>query len=334
MPVLLTCPDPLPPLYGVLIQLPPPDTPSEARAFLDHWRPEIAIFAEGELRPALIEDAARRKIPLLMADARAASAARREGWFPGLIRWTLAAFHQILALDDAAARAFRRAGAPSAALSVTGRLEEPSAALPCIEAERAALAEILPRGRSGWPPTARGRRGRRHRGAPQRPAAGASVAADRAARKASRADALAERAEAEGWGVARRASDQEPEPETELFLSTAAENGLWYRLAPITFLGGTLSGHRLPRDPMEAAALGSAILHGPRAGAMARPSGGLARRGRRGRCHRRTDLADALGDLLSPDRAARLAHAAWGVASDGAEVTETVLAVHPPSWTG
>jgi 3-deoxy-D-manno-octulosonic-acid transferase len=37
------------------------------------------------------------------------------------------------------------------------------------------------------------------------------------------------------------------------------------------------------------------------------------------------DLADALGDLLFPDRAARLAQAAWAVASDGAEVTDRVI---------
>ncbi len=38
------------------------------------------------------------------------------------------------------------------------------------------------------------------------------------------------------------------------------------------------------------------------------------------------DLSEALGDLLAPDRTARLAQAAWGVVSDGAEVTEAVLA--------
>jgi 3-deoxy-D-manno-octulosonic-acid transferase len=38
-----------------------------------------------------------------------------------------------------------------------------------------------------------------------------------------------------------------------------------------------------------------------------------------------SDLAEALGDLLAPDRAARLAQAAWIVASDGAEATEAVL---------
>jgi 3-deoxy-D-manno-octulosonic-acid transferase len=38
------------------------------------------------------------------------------------------------------------------------------------------------------------------------------------------------------------------------------------------------------------------------------------------------DLTDALGDLLAPDRAARLAQAAWTVVSDGAEATEALLA--------
>ena len=39
------------------------------------------------------------------------------------------------------------------------------------------------------------------------------------------------------------------------------------------------------------------------------------------------DLAEALGDLLSPDRAARQAHAAWTIASEGAEVTDTVMSL-------
>ena len=76
---------------------------------------------------------------------------------------------------------------------------------------------------------------------------------------------------------------------------------------------------------MEAAALGSAILHGPRAGVHGQAFGrlGAARAARA--VSSATDLADALGDLLSPDRTARLAQSAWAVASDGAEATETLL---------
>jgi 3-deoxy-D-manno-octulosonic-acid transferase len=93
----------------------------------------------------------------------------------------------------------------------------------------------------------------------------------------------------------------------------------------VTYLGGSLSGEGAKRDPMEAAALGSAILHGPRVGAYATAFGrlGAARAARA--VATAADLAEALGDLLSPDRAARLAGAAWAVASEGAEVTEQVL---------
>ncbi|MEZ5798874.1 MAG: glycosyltransferase N-terminal domain-containing protein [Paracoccaceae bacterium] len=326
--VLLTCPDPVV-APDTIVQLPPPDTPAEARAFLDHWRPDIGLFAGGELRPALIEQAAARKLPLLMVDARAPRLPKdRDGWFPGVIRGALSAFAQIGALDDAAARAFRRAGAPAAAVVVTGRLEQPSAALSCIEAERAALAQRFA-SRPVWFAAAL-------------PAAEeeAVMTAHRSALRQShrlllillpedpaRSDALSARAEAEGWAVALRARDEEPEPDTELFIvDNPAEIGLWYRLAPISFLGGSLSGAGAQRDPMEAAALGSAILHGPRAGSHGAAFGrlGAARAARAvASAH---DLAEALGDLLSPDRTARLAQAAWAVATDGAEATEALLA--------
>ncbi|MFZ9199684.1 MAG: hypothetical protein ACO22Z_10070, partial [Paracoccaceae bacterium] len=79
------------------------------------------------------------------------------------------------------------------------------------------------------------------------------------------------------------------------------------------------------RDPLEPAALGSAIIYGPRPGPYGATFGrlGAARAARA--VGSATDLAEALGDLLAPDRAALAAQAAWTVASDGAEVTEKVL---------
>lgn len=130
-----------------------------------------------------------------------------------------------------------------------------------------------------------------------------------------------------GWAVAQRALDEEPEPDIEVFVvDNPAEYGLWYRLAPVTFLGGSLLGKGSVRSPMEAAALGSAILHGPRTGLAGPVFGrlGVARATRA--VASASDLGDALGDLLAPDRAARLAQAAWAVASDGADVTEGILA--------
>ena len=57
------------------------------------------------------------------------------------IRSSLNSFHEIMALDEASARAFRKAGAAKVTLS--GRMEEPSAALHYQEPERASLAQQM-----------------------------------------------------------------------------------------------------------------------------------------------------------------------------------------------
>lgn len=328
LPVLLTAPAPMPPLPGVIIQPPPADSPADARAFLDHWRPEIALFAGGQLRPAVMHEAGERQIPMLVVNGKAPAFLReRDGWYPGLMRSALARFQAIMAVDEAAARAFRKGGAALSSVAVTGRMEEEGVVLPAVEAERAELARLLA-ARPVWF------------------AAGVTEAEEEAVlhahRKAlqhshrlllilmpedpARAAPLAERLEAEGWAIAQRALDEEPEPEIEIFVAdSAAEYGLWYRLAPVSFLGGSLLGKGPTRTPMEAAALGSAILHGPRTGVagpvFARLGAARATRA----VASANDLGDALGDLLAPDRAARLAQAAWAVASDGAEVTEIIL---------
>lgn len=327
VPVLLTCPATLAPHAGVIVQPPPPEVPAAARAFLDHWKPEIAVFSEGELRPVLVAAAQSRSLPMLMADARVPRLPRRrDGWYPGLTSLTLGALRRVMAVDEDAARAFRRAGAETVA--VTGRMEEESVALPCSEPERAALARRLAT-RPVWLAV----------DVPEAEEA-AVIAAHRAVllllhrallilvpKDAGRADALAAAIAAEGWQVARRSADEEPDGETEVFLADGGgEYGLWYRLAPVTFLGGTLLGEGCSRDPLEAAALGSALITGPKAGAHGAAHQRLARARAVRSILTPADLADAAGDLLAPDRAARLAQAAWAASSDGAEATERVLA--------
>jgi 3-deoxy-D-manno-octulosonic-acid transferase len=54
-----------------------------------------------------------------------------------------------------------------------------------------------------------------------------------------------------------------PDPSTEIYIAdTVGELGLVYRVAPIVFMGGSLVGHG-GQNPIEAARLGAAILHGP-----------------------------------------------------------------------
>lgn len=329
MSVVLTSPVNLPPRDGVIPQLPPDDTPAEVRTFLDHWRPELAVFSEGELRPVALHESGDRKIPLILVNGRAPVFLReRDIWYPGLMRSALSRFSDVYAIDEAAARSFRKAGAALDRVAVTGRMEEESAVLPCLETERSALARLL-EARPVWFAA----------GLPEAEEA-AVLHAHRVALQQShrlllillpdaleRTETLARKLEeADGWAVAQRIKDEEPDQGVEIFVvDNPAEYGLWYRLSPISFLGGSLNGRGPTRNPMEPAALGSAIIHGPRTDPYTPVFSRLAAARATRAVASSSDLADALGDLLSPDRAARLAQAAWAVASDGAEVTDRVL---------
>jgi 3-deoxy-D-manno-octulosonic-acid transferase len=297
---------------------------------LDHWKPDLIAFAEGELRPALLYEAHERHIPVALVDARSPVILRgREGWWPGLLRGLLGSFSAVLAVDQTAARALRRAGADSKTVQVTGRMEYPSAVLPCAEAERTALAALLAT-RPVWFAA----------GLPEAEE-DTVIAAHRSAMKLAhrlllilspqdpaRIATLAQRMEQdEGWTIACRNREEEPEPDVQVLIADPdVEYGLWYRLAPITYIGGGLGADGISRDPMEPAALGSAIIHGPRGGQFGAALGRLASASATCLVADGRDLATTLGELLSPDRSARLAQAAWAVESDGAEATDKTVA--------
>lgn len=328
--VLLTHPDARPGAQGPLVQIEPPaDIAAEVREFLNYWSPELILLAGGELRPALMHEAAARNLPVLMVEGRSPHLLPgRDGWYPGLLRSCLVTLRSAAVVDAAAARDYRRAGLDPARIQISGRLERSSLPLPYNEAERAALAGLLA-GRPVWLAMS----------VPQDEEA-AVIAAHRHAlglshrlllivvpQETGRAAPLAQRMEAaEGWQVARRSAEEEPDPDTEVFIADQpGEAGLWYRLAPVTYLGGSLAGGGCIEDPLAPATTGSAIIFGPRTGAFgpayARLGSALGAR----MVASAEDLGLALSDLLSPDQAARQAHAAWGVVSDGAELTAALL---------
>jgi len=141
------------------------------------------------------------------------------------------------------------------------------------------------------------------------------------------AGALAEALQADGWAFGRRTAGAAPGVDAQAYLAdTMGELGLWYRLAPVSFVGGSLDsigGH----NPFEPAALGSAILHGPHVANFADIYRRLTEAGAARLVSSPETLAEAVGALLSPDRAAEMAHAAWGVVSSGAEAVDRAVEV-------
>lgn len=100
----------LPP--GVLHQYLPVDAPGPADRFLDHWRPDLAVFVESEIWPNLLTAARARGVKLALLSARLSEASLR-GWSrtPASARALLGGFDLVLAQDEDTAARLRRLGA-------------------------------------------------------------------------------------------------------------------------------------------------------------------------------------------------------------------------------
>ena len=124
----------------VIHQYVPIDTPTAIARFLDHWRPDLAIFAESELWPNLILAAKAQGARLALVSARMTTASA-EGWgrVPAAARVVLGAFDLVMAQDEASRARLTTLGAacgPGLNLKLTG---EP---LPADEAELARLKSV------------------------------------------------------------------------------------------------------------------------------------------------------------------------------------------------
>jgi 3-deoxy-D-manno-octulosonic-acid transferase len=312
---------------------PPADTLPAARGFLAAWRPEVMVICGGSvvagLPAALIAQAHGAGCPVLLAESRLDTPPPGL-WQRAVLRALLARTRRVLLPDQRSASWLARLGVPEARLLVTGTITEPNDPLPCTEAERAALAGQL-HTRPVWFAV----------NVPEAEEAAVLAAHEQALQHAhrllliiapespDRAAALAASIEALGLVLARRALEQEPEEDVQVLLvDDLSELGLWYRLAPVSWLGGTLSGGGAPRPPFEAAALGSAILHGPNTAPhtaeFARLTGAHATR----QVASPAALAEAVAELIAPDKVATLAHDAWLVTLDtngGAERAARVV---------
>lgn len=297
--------------------------------FLDHWKPDLAVWTESEFWPSLIVETHARGVPLLLINARMSDrSASRWRYLGGAARSLLTRFAAVHAQDNATGRALRRLGLPADRLTVTGTLKEGTPPPPCSEEDRARYTKLLA-GRPVWAAAST------HEGEESVVASAHAIAARTAMRllcilvprHPERGDAIAAMLREQGLTVAQRSRGQEPDADTGIYLAdTLGELGLWYRLAPLSFVGGSLvdiGGH----NPFEPAALGSAILHGPHVYNFADIFARLDEVGGAREVQDAATLAAAVTELSQPDRRAPMAYAAWEVGSSGAEVTDKALAL-------
>jgi 3-deoxy-D-manno-octulosonic-acid transferase len=302
----------------------PLDVPAWAERFLDHWRPDAAGFVESEIWPNLLAQCAARRIPLMLVNARL-SARSFSHWkfFPAFAQRLFGSFSAVQAQSEADAERVQALGGPPSAL--TGNLKFAADPLPADSAELDRLRNIIGE-RPVWLAASthpsedpivlavHAKLAARHPGlltiiVPRHPERGADLAA-----------------QAAGVPTSRRSLGEAPPAGAGVWIAdTLGELGLFYRLAGIAFIGGSLTpkgGH----NPLEAALLDCAILHGPDMSNCAAMSYSLAAACATVTVRGAEDLAAEIRRLLNDpvERAARAAAAA-GVAADNRAVLDAVL---------
>jgi 3-deoxy-D-manno-octulosonic-acid transferase len=307
-------------------QFVPVDLPGWTARFLDHWRPDLAVWVESELWPNLVLETRRRGIRMVLVNGRL-SARSYARWrrLPGLVRPMLAAFDDCLAQDDEQAEKLCSLGARDAVAA--GDLKAAGAALPADAAELARLRHEMGM-RPVWLAAST------HAGEEEVAAAVHHAVSVRhgalltviAPRHPARGDAVAAMLARRGLRVARRSRNEAITDRTDIYLAdTMGELGLFYRLCGIAFVGGSLvakGGH----NPFEPARLGCAILHGPHTANCAAMAAALAAAGAAEIVADTGELSRAVSALLAdPQLRDRRAAAGTRAAAAGGEVLDRVL---------
>lgn len=111
---------------GVLHQFAPVDGPRAVAEFLDHWRPSLGVFVEGEIWPNLLRGAKARGVRLALVSARVTETAFR-GWrrFPTAARAVFGVFDGVWAHDGATRDRLAALGVSVAGLANLKRVGAP-----------------------------------------------------------------------------------------------------------------------------------------------------------------------------------------------------------------
>jgi 3-deoxy-D-manno-octulosonic-acid transferase len=251
----------LPP--GAIHQFVPLDAPRFMTRFLDHWRPGLALIAEADLWPNMIMECAARGVPLILVNGRLSERSySRWRKAPAMIAAMLERFDLCLAQSAHDAQRYTELGAPRVGL--TGNLKLDVPAPPADAAKLAAVRDAV----DGRPLIV---------AASTHPGEEAAVIdAHRRLRQSfpglltvvvprhpERGAGIIDIADVAGLPAVMRSRGYLPDDGIEIYVAdTIGELGLMYRLAQIVFMGGSLVRHG-GQNPIEAAKLGAAILHGP-----------------------------------------------------------------------
>ena len=242
---------------GAIHQYVPVDAPGAARRFIACWRPSLAVFVESELWPNLLLEAkaAGTRLALVSAKLSDRSFARWKKR-PDAARQLLSGFDLILAQD---ARARERIEALGGKVGGEADLKFGAAPLPVDEGELARQRAMF----AGKPILVAAST---HPGEDEIVLAAYESMADRphliiVPRHIERGPSIAEMAGRRGFSARLRSGGGQAG--SILIADTLGEMGLWYRLANLALICGSLLPGIGGPNPLEAARVSCPFVRGP-----------------------------------------------------------------------
>jgi 3-deoxy-D-manno-octulosonic-acid transferase len=296
------------------------------RRFLNPWQPDLALWVESEFWPNLITETLRRGTPAILINGRM-SKRSFANWrhAPGVIRSLLGGFTLCFAQTESEAERLTALGAGD--VRYHGNLKFSAAVLPVDEEElvrlRATTAERPVWLAASTHPGDEAMVADAHvRLRKTLPSLLTIIVPRHPRRGATLVNELADR----GLTVSRRSIGGDIEAGDDIHLAdTLGELGLYYRLTGVVFTGGSMGGHG-GHNPLEAAQLDCAIIHGPDMANFATVAEQLAAAKGAVRVADASELVHTVRRLLTDDvERKRQAGAAMEIAHANSRVAEVIF---------
>ena len=247
---------------GSFHQYVPLDLKPALERFLDHWKPDAAIFTESEIWPMTLLELANRKIPRILVNARMSDRSYKR-WknASGLAESLFDNFSHVIAQSKLDADRFSDLGARP--VDISGNLKVDTGGLPYDEMELARISRRI-NGRPCWvaASTHEGEEeaiGKIHLMLKQKIPDLLTIIVPR---HPDRSPGLVALLRENGLRVAQRSQNETLDADTDIYMGdTMGEMGLYLHLAQVAFVGKSLKAQG-GQNPLEPAMTGTPIISG------------------------------------------------------------------------
>ena len=241
----------------------PIDNPVFTNRFVKHWHPDVALWFESEFWPAVLSSIKRRNIPLILINGRISNKTfKRWQQFDFVCKELLSCFNLCLGQSEEDAYRLRVLGAPETVC--LGNLKYAGLPLPIDEKSREDMLKQIGK-RPFWLASSTHedeevRLSKLHKRLNEKLPDLLLIIAPR---HPNRGEQIVEDIQKLGLSAALRSKQEKITPKTDVYVAnTIGEMGLWYDLAKIVFIGGSLIPHG-GQNFIEPSRVRDAVIVGP-----------------------------------------------------------------------